>query len=321
MGKTKSKAMPNGTVEEETLKLSERQTNVNKLIERMTSKMEEPLKPSLVERKSETGSSELKRMFSFKRKVKKKKEEEIFENNNDINLVIDQKPLKNCELECCEMIDKNLTDDVGNDVDILNVMISKKDSIDNIIDLIVDKSIKREETLNRLNEDKKVKRPLRRIKSYHGDEKSKKKSFLKMRSVDGDESQEETLMKRLENLEKRAMIFEVGKTEEDRKDEKSQCSNRSEEFEKNMKNVLKETSEDEEGLQGLLKTIERVKPAKKDPEKDKMIAAPKADPIIRNTIGKLLREDTPGVLSVEDDIDTSQKKPIRVIKGKELLLT
>lgn len=307
MGKAKSKSIRIGN-EEETLKLSERQTNVNKLIERMTSKMEEPSPERNI---GETGS-ELKRMFSFKRKVKKKKDEEgIFENNNDINLVINQNPLKNCELECCEVIDKNPTD-VDEDVGNVKVTINKKDSIDNIIDLIVDKSIKRDETLNMLQDEKKVKKPLRRIKSYHGEEKErKKKTFLKMRSVDGDEEEEETLMKRLENLEKRAMIFEkeVDKYEEDeRKSQKSPCSNKSEEFERNMKNAVKEASEDEEGLKGDLKTIERVKPARKDPEKDKMIAAPKADPIIRNTIGKLLHEEV--------SPEPSPKKPIRFIKGK-----
>lgn len=301
--------------------MSERQTNVNKLIERMTSKMEEPP----VERKTGETGSELKRMFSFKRKVKRKKEEEeeeeIFENNNDINLVIDQKPLKNCVLECCEVIDKNPRD-VDGDVGNVKVTINKKDSIDNIIDLIVDKSIKRDETLNRLDEEvKKTGRPsLRRIKSYHGEERGKKKkTFLKMRSVDGDEDEEETLMKRLENLEKRALIFEKeGEThrvvEEERKSQRSPGSNISEEFERNMKNALKETSEDEEGLKGDLKTIERVKPAKKDPEKDKMIAAPKADPIIRNTIGKLLHEE-----EKKEEIlpESSPKKPVRFIKGKE----
>lgn len=207
MGKTKSKAVPIAE-NNETWIMNERQTNVNKLIERMTSRAEcnEPKKP---ETKAKP-DSDLKRILSFRRKTRKKKFE-VSENNNDIDLVLNERPLRNCELDCCEMTDKSTTN--IDDVDHVNVAINKQDSIDNIIDLIVDKSVKRDETLNRSVDEsdaKKSKKHLRRARSYHGEEIKKKKSYTKVRSMDETDNKDENLMTRLENLEKRTLIFEKG---------------------------------------------------------------------------------------------------------------
>lgn len=258
MGKTKSKEIQD-IGEFESARIHERQENISKLIERMASKIEPP--PVVRSR------TEVKKL-SFRRKSKKKKQDN-YENNNII-----EKLTNDGEPNCCDMSIKMVG--VGSP----HFNIGNGDSIDNIIDLIVDKSIKREELLHQIVEEKPSKTcSLTRRKSYHGKES---KRVL---------PEDNNLIERLDNLEKRAMTFEkstVDVAEQSKERGSSRSSGRSEEFEKNMKVVLQENYLTEEPLENL-KTIERVPPWEKMENKNRNIAAPKADPIIENTIVKLLR--------------------------------
>ncbi|KAL0276618.1 UNVERIFIED_CONTAM: hypothetical protein PYX00_004156 [Menopon gallinae] len=232
MGKTKSKEIRD-VGEYESARIHERQENINKLIERMTSKIEPP--PVVRSR------TEVKKL-SFRRK--KKKKEDVRENNNEIERL----PVKGGEPNCCETSVRM----VGTGMPDLNI--GNGDSIDNIIDLIVDKSIRRDELLNQIVDEKTSERngPIRR-RSYHGKE-SKRASL----------PEEGNLIERLENLEKRATMFERKSSEvpESKERGSSRSSGRSEEFEKNMKIVLQENYLTDEPLKDL-KTIERVLPWEK----------------------------------------------------------
>lgn len=292
MGEIKSKTSQNFS-DREAWWIKDRQDNVNRLIRRINMKAEEPL--MIISPKGEN-RLESKKRSSFRKKDKKKQENlNTWKNNNNVSkntaVIIDRVPLKNGEFECCET-----TAETGprqnDDVDNANETFEKKDSIDNIIDMIVSKSMRRDETLQKLKTVVDETRILKRSRSYHGNEA--KKIYLAIENVTNVKPEEKSLAERLENLEKRAVAFEMGtgKMEDWLKKsgirrQRSRCSAASEEFERNMIEALEENYKNEESLTEL-KTIERVKPFEKTTEKDKLIAAAKADPIIRNTIRKIL---------------------------------
>lgn len=236
-----------------------------------------------------------KRKTNFRKKSKKKRVGNQEKNNNNLDVLLEQVLLRNSEPECCETTEEmrpREQDDVSNS----NFIMQKEDSIDNIIDMIVSKSKKRDETLVKIAENGNTKKVLKRSRSYHGTETKTINPI--MESLSNIQKPEVTLIKRLENLEKRALLFERGMGKLDEWDTKSRCrrqrsrcSAASEEFEKNMIGVLEENYKGDESLCEL-KTIERVKPFEKIVEKDKLIAAPKADPIIRNSIKKIVSRVT-----------------------------
>lgn len=279
MGKAKSKIIDKETATE---KLTQRQTNVNKLIQRLNSRTDQST--DLIIREMNETTNE--------------RETNLESNNNDIgtDLVIHQNPLNRCQIECTSLSPNTVIHDSGKNV---NVVVKKNDSIDNIIDLIVDKSLKREEELEK-------ERNVKRSQSYHGKEAAQinPRRYLKLHSCHNeakiDEEWEDTLMKRLDNLHERAKIFEKRVNDIDgwlKKDN---------EFERNMLNVLEKNREDGEDDLNELKTIRRTQsPVKMN---DALIAAPKVDPIIRNTIDKLWHDDDDGQVGGLNCWETSSKR-------------
>ncbi|KAK6622351.1 hypothetical protein RUM44_002162 [Polyplax serrata] len=235
---------------------------------------------------------EPKRLLGSRKREKKKYQNVLkYKNNNNNNIHADGK-VNNLQLECCKTEAEMGPRQRYDDVDDTTVTIKKKDSIDNIIDMIVSKSIRRDETLQRILADADRKAAVKRSRSFHGKEGSSRYP-IRLRLKNG-KRDTDSLVERLENLEKRAMVFERGvgrmgdwvKGPGARK-QRSRCSAISEEFGRNMIEVLEENYKCDEFLHEL-KTIERIRPFERTTKKDKLIAAPKADPIIRNSIRKIV---------------------------------
>lgn len=236
MGKTKSKVVRE---ESETHKLSERQTNVNTLIQRLNSRTEPlpsdsvPSLPCLII--TEPGDTHTDSDHGTT------SEATVHTNNNpcsaggdDENMVIHQHPVHNTFLQCSKLNpDQHFVEPEKH----VNVVVKKSDSIDYIIDLIVNKSAKREEQLL-LEKSRKVKRS----QSYNGKEKKEnKKKYMKVRSCeDGQDEWEGTLLQRLDSLQERAQIFEK------RVDCIHSWLRRETDFDRNMRNVLEETREQQQ---------------------------------------------------------------------------
>jgi len=279
MGKSKSKVI---RVETESKRMSERRTNVNTLIQRLNSRSE-PITPTELEspqdffrpNKSQVNNN----LREFVNSTQHVEESNMLTPDSGVDLspddfIICQATPYHSEMEMISFNNQK-GETIGSPG---KVIVKKTDSIDHIIDLIVNKSLKREVDL--ISEKDGI---VRKCETQDIALKEKKRTAI--RTIENKENSDwdDTIMDRLNSLENRAHIFEK------RVDLMDKVIKGDTDFDRNMKNVLEENRRQKEDLEEL-KTIERTLSPTREGE---AISAPKADPIIRNAIDRILdgRED------------------------------